>query len=97
MEFSHVFLEVKVPAEALPTDVTGEGLLVVVGVHVEGQVVDLMEGLVTNVTFVLLLRRVCQFMVLVVALLVEALATELAHEGLVVGVNSHVGVEGGGD
>lgn len=36
------------------------------GVHVEGQVVDLVEGLVADGAFVLLLAAVSQFMVLVV-------------------------------
>ena len=43
-----------------------ERLLVVVGVHVEGQVVDLVEGLVANGTFVLLLAAVGQLVILVV-------------------------------
>ena len=36
------------------------------GVHVEGQVVDLVEGLVANGTFVLLLAAVGQLVILVV-------------------------------
>lgn len=61
-----MLLEVKVPAEALAARGAGEGLLVVVGVHVEGQVVDLVEGLVANGTFVLLLAAVGQLVILVV-------------------------------
>ena len=87
-----MFLEVKVAAEALAAERTGEWLLVVVGVHVEGEVIHLVEGLVTYTTAVLLLGAVRQFVVLVVALLVEALAAELTHKGLIAGVNAHVRV-----
>ena len=41
VELPGVFLEVEVPAEALVADLAGERLLLVVRVHVEGQVVDL--------------------------------------------------------
>ena len=54
-----------------------------------------MECLVTDVTFVSLLPRVCQPVVLVVSLLVESFPAELADPGLVPVVDSHVGVEGG--
>jgi hypothetical protein len=37
-----------------------------VGVHVEGQIVDLMEGLVTDSAFVLLLAAVGELVILVV-------------------------------
>ena len=53
-----------------------------------------MECLVTDVTFISLLPRVRQTVVLVVPLLVEALSAELAHPGLVAVVDPHVGVEG---
>lgn len=66
MQLANVLLEVKVPAEALAARGAGEGLLVVVGVHVEGQVVDLVEGLVADGAFVLLLAAVGQLVVLVV-------------------------------
>ena len=54
-----------------------------------------MECLVTDVTFISLLPRVRQTVVLVVSLLVEALPTELTDPGLVAVVDPHVGVEGG--
>ena len=54
-----------------------------------------MECLVADVTFISLLPRVRQTVVLVVSLLVEALPTELTDPGLVAVVDPHVGVEGG--
>ncbi len=41
VQLAHVLLQVKVAAEALVAVAAGEGLLLVVRVHVEGQVVDL--------------------------------------------------------
>ena len=41
-----MLLEVEVSAEPFAADAAGEGLLVVVRVHVEGEVVHLVEGLV---------------------------------------------------
>ena len=119
-----MLLEVKVPAEALLTDLASEGLVLVVGVHVKRQVVDLkvyrwyvslkncfptfsalslsplspslsplslplsplphlMERLVAYVALVGLLPRMGQPVVLVVALLMEALSAELASVGTV--------------
>ena len=54
-----------------------------------------MECLVADVTFISLLPRVSQSVVLVVPLLVEAFPAELTHPGLVAVVDPHVGVEGG--
>lgn len=62
-----MFLQVKVSAEAFPTGGTGEWLLVVVCVHVECQVVYLMERFAADGTFELLFPAVGQFMVLVVS------------------------------
>ena len=90
-----MFLEVEVATESLAAHGAGEGLLVVVGVHVEGEVVDLVEGLVADATLVLLLSAVGELVVLVVALLVEALAAVLADERLVALVDAHVRVQGG--
>ena len=67
VQLPDVFLQVEVAAEALAAGGAGEGLLVVVSVHVEGQVVDLMEGLVADGAFVLLLPAVSQLVVLVVS------------------------------
>lgn len=43
VKLPHVFLEIKVPAEPFSAHPAGEGFLVVVSVHVEGQVVYLMK------------------------------------------------------
>lgn len=67
VQLPDVLLQVEVAAEALTAGGTGEGLLVVVRVHVEGQVVDLMKGLVANGALVLLLPAVSQLVVLVVS------------------------------
>lgn len=67
VQLPDVLLQVKVPAEALATGGAGEGLLVVVRVHVEGEVVHLVEGLVADGALELLLTAVCQLVVLVVS------------------------------
>ena len=93
VQLPDVLLEVKVAAESLAADGTLEGFLVVVCVHVEGEVVHLVERLVTHVTLVRLLARVGEFVVLVVALLVEAFPAELTHERLVPLVDPDVRVQ----
>lgn len=62
-------------------------------VHVEGEIVDLMECLVADDALVGLFDAVRQFVVLVVALLVESLAAVLADERFESGVNADVRVE----
>src|SRR5277367_2648354 len=60
VQLADVFLEIKVPTEALAADPARKGFLVVVRVHVEGQVVDLVEGLVAYRALVGLLAAVRQ-------------------------------------
>lgn len=67
VQLPDVFLQVKVPAEALPAGGAGEGLLVVVRVHVEGEVVHLVERLAADGALELLLAAVRQLVVLVVS------------------------------
>lgn len=67
MQLPDVFLQVKVPAEAFATGGAGEGLLVIVRVHVERQVVHLMERFAADGTLELLLAAVGQLVVLVVS------------------------------
>lgn len=67
VQLADVLLEVKVPAEAFAAGGAGEGLLVVVGVHVEGQVVHLMESLVADIALELLFPAVSQLVVFVIA------------------------------
>lgn len=83
VQLPHMFLQVKVATEALGADLARVRLLVVVRVHVEGQVVHLMEGLVADIALVRLVPAVRQLVVLVVALLVESLPAVLAHKRLV--------------
>ena len=91
-----VLFEVEVATEAFATSATRERLVFVVGVHVESEVAQLVEGLLTHLALELLFFGVCQTVVFVVSLLVEALAAELTHEGFVSLVDAEVGVEGGG-
>lgn len=67
MQLPDVLLQVKVAAEAFATGCAGERFLVIVCVHVKCQVVDLVEGLVTDGALVLLLPAMRQLMVLVVS------------------------------
>lgn len=50
------------------------------GVHVKGEVVDLVEGFVTDRALVLFLLGVGEAVILVVALLVKTFAAVLAYE-----------------
>ena len=47
MQFPDMFLQVKIPAKAFSTDLTNKRLLLIVGVHMEGQIVHLINQ-VTN-------------------------------------------------
>lgn len=92
MQFAHVLLQVEVPAEPFAAYPAGERLFVVVRVHVEGQVVHLVERLVAHGTLICLFAAVRQLVVLVVAFLVETLAAELARKRFVAGVYARVRV-----
>lgn len=94
MQLPRVLLQIEIPTETFRTDAAGERLALVVGVHVEGQVIDLMERLVADATLVRFLPAVRQPVVLVVPLLMEAFSTEFADEGLVAGVDACVRVQG---
>lgn len=61
--------------------------------HAKTNTADLMEGFVAETAFVRLVSGVRQTVTLVVALLVEALATDVADERLDALVNSPVSVE----
>ena len=58
MQFAHVLLEIEVPAEPLPANFARERFLVVMRMHVECEVVDLVERFVADVTFVCLFTAV---------------------------------------
>lgn len=66
MQLPDMFLQIKVPAETFTTSGTGKGLLVIVRVHVEGEVVDLMKCLAADGTFKLFFPTVGQLVILVV-------------------------------
>lgn len=93
MQFPHVFLEVEVPAEALAADLAGEGFFVVVGVHVEGEVVDLVEGFRADGAFISFFPAVGELVIFVIALLMEAFAAVFADEGLISGVDPGVSIQ----
>ena len=58
VHLANVFLEIEVPAESLAAQLARVRLVFVVGVHVEGEVVHLVEGFRANVAFERLLARV---------------------------------------
>lgn len=88
-----MLFQIEVPTETLSANLAREGLLLVVRVHMKGQVVDLVKGLVAHVTLILLLAAVCQFVILVVAPLMESLTAEFTDERFITLVNAHVCVE----
>lgn len=94
MQLPRVLLQIEIPTETFRTDAAGERLALVVGVHVEGQVIDLMERLVADATLIRFLPAVRQPVVLVVPLLMEPFSTEFADEGLVASVDARVRVQG---
>lgn len=55
MQLANVLFEVEVATKALRADTTRVGFFLIVGMHVEGQVVHLMKCFVTYATLVLLL------------------------------------------
>lgn len=96
VEFAHVLLEVKVSTESLLADGARVGFPLVVRVHVKGQIVDLVEGLVADLALELFLLGMGQSVVLVVALLVESFAAVLADEWLEPLMDAQVGIQSGG-
>lgn len=79
MKLSHVLLEIKVTTESLAARFASIGLLFVVGMHVKGEIVNLMERFVANCAFICLISAMSQLMILVIAFLVESFTTKLAH------------------
>lgn len=63
------------------------------GVHMESQIIYLMEGFVAYRTLKLFFSGMSKFMILIIAFLVETLATEFAHVRFVAQVNAHVCIE----
>lgn len=59
MQLSYVLFQIEVPAKSFRADIAGIRLFVVVSVHVKGEIIDLVERLVTDCTLVLLLCAVC--------------------------------------
>ena len=90
MQLPHVFFQVKVSTEAFAAETAGEWFGFVVSVHVEGEIINLMESFTACFALVLLLVAVCQLMVLIVAFLVESFTAELTNIRLVTLVYSHV-------
>lgn len=88
-----MFFQIEIPTESFAADLARKWLLVVVSMHVKGQIVDLMERLVADVALIGLFATVRQLVILVVPLLMEPLAAVLADERLVIGVDAPVGVQ----
>ena len=61
-------------------------------VHVERQIVDLMKRLIAYGTFVLFFSGMRQFVVLIIALLVESLSTDFTVPGFIVLVDTHMSI-----
>lgn len=93
MEFPHVLLEVEIATKSFVTNRTLKGFLFVMGVHVEGQVVDLVEGFIAYVTFIRFFARMREFMILIVAFLVKTFATKLAYPRFVSLMDSNVSIQ----
>lgn len=93
VQLSHVLLKVEISAESFCADFAREGFLIVVGVHVKGEIVDLMKRLVADGTLVGLISAVRQLVVFVVSLLMKALSTVFANVRFVTGVDTSMGVQ----
>lgn len=78
MHLSNVFLEIKVSAEAFIANVARIWFFLTMSMHMEGQVVGLMKGFITQGAFVLFVIAVSQFVVLIVALLMKSFSAYLA-------------------
>jgi hypothetical protein len=89
-----VFLKVKIPAETFTTDWASEGFLLIVGMHVKGQVINLVKSLITDITFVLFFCTMSQFMVFVITFLMEAFSAVFTCKRFITRVNSHMSIQG---
>ena len=93
VDVSDVFFQIEIAAKALGAHATLIGLEIGVRVHVKLEIVNLMKRLGAYGALVLLVARVRELVIFVVALLVKALAAVLAHPRLKVLVYSHVRVQ----
>jgi len=87
-----MLLQVEVPAKALAADFTGERFFVIMRVHMESEIINLMECLVADVALVRLLSAVRQFVIFIVALLMKPFAAKFANKWLKIGMYSRVSV-----
>ena len=94
MNFSDVFLQVEISAESFLADGASIRFVVVVSVHVESEIINLVKSFVANVALECLLTRMGQSVVFVVSFLVETFSAEFANIRFVPHVDSHVSVEG---
>ena len=93
MQLTHVLLKIKVATKAFTTGRTRKRLSCIVRVHVKRKIVNLMKCLIAYATAILLLIAVRKTMILPVALLMKALATEVALPWLLTTVYAHVRVQ----
>lgn len=95
MKLPGVFLKVEVSAETLSAYTASERFPFIVCVHMEGQVVHLVECFVADRAFVRFLPTVGESVVFIVSFLVKTFSTKLTNEGLVTCVDPRVGIQGG--
>ena len=90
-----MFLEIEIPAKSLHANLAVVWFLFIVSMHVEGEVIYLVERLRAYATFVRLLLTMRQSVVLIISLLVKSLSTHLTHPRFVSKMNAHVRVQSG--
>lgn len=93
MQFTHVLFKVKVTTETFTAHLARKGFLIIVCMHMKSKIINLVKCFGTNRAFIRFFSTVGQFVILVVAFLVEAFPAVLADEGLVPGVNPRVRVQ----
>lgn len=90
-----MFLQVEISAESLVAGRTSERLLVCVRMHMESQIIRLIEALLTYGTLKSLLIVMSQPMISVVSILMERLSTDVTDVRFSSQVNSNVCVQSG--
>lgn len=92
VQFADMFFKVKIPAESLAAFLACKWLLVIMRVHVESEIVHLMESLAADVALEGLLPSVSESVIFIIALLMKTLAANIAHKRLVTSVDADVSV-----
>ena len=90
-----MLFEVEIPAEPFAAFLACKWLLIIMRVHVECQIIDLMEGFAADVALKWLFSSVCQSVIFIITLLVKTFAANIANKRFVSGVNADVSVQRG--